>query len=323
MTGSDGTFSFPMPAPGTYYLYPDRLSVGLDRVPRSAMPMEIHVGTEPMPEIDIALVRSARISGRIEIQQNPDPFGVLLDGPPQVVLELTDAVGRHRFLSDRNGHFSFKEVHPGPLTVRVVHAKLPAYYYLEQDIYTFDVTPGGQQHVLIRVLPERRQIRMIDGAPRRRQNSPAAEDSLVVEEPAVTEKPPAAEDSLVVEEPAAMVKAAQPDSIDTAPETEAPAPPEQAPPEPTRFDREKVSWTVVVASRTERASAETVALRYREQLRHTGRLVEVIEGARNGVPYYRVAVGQFETLAAARTVLEELAAEIPEDAWLLRVQPGQ
>ncbi len=172
MTGSDGTFSFPMPAPGTYYLYFDRLSVGLDRVPRSAMPMEIQVGTEPMPEIDIALVRSARVSGRIEIQENPDSLGVLLDGPPQVVLELTDAVGRHRCLSDRNGHFSFKEVYPGPLTVRVVHAKLPAYYYLEQDIYTFDVTPGGQQHVQIRVLPERRQIRMIDGAPRRRQNPP-------------------------------------------------------------------------------------------------------------------------------------------------------
>jgi len=163
MTGSDGTFSFPMPAPGTYYLYFDRLSVGLDRVPQSVMPMEIHVGTEPMPEIEIALVRSARVSGRVEIQQNPDATGTPLDGPPQVVLELIDAVGRHRCLSDRNGRFSFEEVHPGPLTVRVVHARLPAYYYLEQDFYTFDVTPGGQQHVQIRVLPERRQIRMIEG----------------------------------------------------------------------------------------------------------------------------------------------------------------
>ncbi len=151
---------------------------------------------------------------------------------------------------------------------------------------------------------------------------PAAEDSLVVEEPAVTEKPPAAEDSLVVEEPA-IVEAAQPDSVDTAPETEVPAPPEQATPEPTRFDREKASWTVVVASRTERASAETIALRYREQLRRTGHRVDVIEGARNGITYYRVAVGQFETAAAARTAREELAAEIPEDAWLLRLQAGQ
>ena len=64
-------------------------------------------------------------------------------------------------------------------------------------------------------------------------------------------------------------------------------------------------------------------LRYREQLRRTGHLVDVIEGARNGITYYRVAVGQFETLAKARTVREELAAEIPDDAWLLRFQPGQ
>jgi len=109
----------------------------------------------------------------------------------------------------------------------------------------------------------------------------------------------------------------------TAPEIEAPAPPEQAAPEPARFDRKKVSWTVVVASRTQRAPAETIALRYREQLRRTGHLVDVIEGARNGVTYYRVAVGQFETVAAARTVREELAVEIPEDAWLLRLQAGQ
>ena len=168
--------------------------------------------------------------------------------------------------------------------------------------------------------------------------SAAAEDSLVVEEPTVTEKllvaeaplvvaepavaeASAAEDSLVVEEPSTMAEAAQPDSVITAPETEAPAPPET--PEPARFDHEKVSWTVVVASRTERASAETIALRYRERLRRTGHLVDVIEGARNGITYYRVAVGQFETVAAARTVREELAAEIPEDAWLLRLRPGQ
>ncbi len=144
-----------------------------------------------------------------------------------------------------------------------------------------------------------------------------------VQQDVLEKKPPAAEDSLVVEKPSAMAEVAQSDSIDTAPETEAPAPPEQPPPEPTRFDREKVSWTVVVASRTERASAETVALRYREQLRRTGHLVDVVEGGRNGITYYRVALGQFETVAAARTVREELAAEIPEDAWLLRLQAGQ
>ena len=144
-----------------------------------------------------------------------------------------------------------------------------------------------------------------------------------VQQDVLEEKPPAAEDSLVVEKPAAVAEAAQPDSVNTAPETETPAPLEQAAPEPARFDRKKVSWTVVVATLTERASAETVALRYREQLRRTGHLVDVVQGTRNGVTYYRVAVGQFETVAAARTVREELAAEIPEDAWLLRLQPDQ
>ena len=107
------------------------------------------------------------------------------------------------------------------------------------------------------------------------------------------------------------------------PAAEAPAPLEQAAPEPARFDREKVSWTMVVAFYLEQTSADTAAAQYRKQLYRTGYPVEVIGVTSEGVTRYRVVVGQFETLRAAQAARQELAAEIPRDTWLLHVQPGR
>ena len=130
------------------------------------------------------------------------------------------------------------------------------------------------------------------------------------QEPPVVEQPP-------------PVQVAPLDSVGIAPQIEEPTKPEQIVRPPVRFDREKVSWTLVVASYLEQAPADTAAAQYRKHLHRTGYPVEVIGETSEGVTRYRVVVGQFETLRAAQAARQELAAEISRYAWLLHVQPDR
>ena len=102
----------------------------------------------------------------------------------------------------------------------------------------------------------------------------AAGDKL----PAETEP----QETPVVEQPP-PVQVAPPDSVGIAPQIEEPAQPEQTVRPPVRFDREKVSWTVVVASYLEQASADTAAVQYPKQLYRTPKDVDadIDEGEQN------------------------------------------
>lgn len=74
------------------------------------------------------------------------------------------------------------------------------------------------------------------------------------------------------------------------------------------------AWTIVVASRAERAQAEAAASRYRAVLDANGHPVAVRyddDSAR-----YRVTAGRFPTPDAAERVLTALGPELPSDAWV-------
>ncbi len=76
-------------------------------------------------------------------------------------------------------------------------------------------------------------------------------------------------------------------------------------------------YTIIVYSETSRSGAEGVAARYREEGFRTGVLVFQEDGPTR----YRVGVGQFETLDEASETRDGLAGdELPEDAWVRRVQ---
>ena len=155
---------------------------------------------------------------------------------------------------------------------------------------------------------------------------------VVAEAPPVVEQETAAEPPPVVEEPAEDMPMAEAPAVEEDPVAEeAPAAAEEAPiieeapaieetpgpaPEPVLFDREQVSWTVVLSSHADQASADADVARYREQYGATGYPIDVVmDGGQ-----YRVIVGQFKTLAEAQTAQQSLS-DLPPTAWLFYFQP--
>ena len=81
-----------------------------------------------------------------------------------------------------------------------------------------------------------------------------------------------------------------------------------------RLDRSQGGYTLIVASFQEESVAQTVALEYGSTL---GKVpVGVLYNA--GDEFYRVAVGQVQTIPEALELKESLSA-LPEDAWVLRI----
>ena len=52
---------------------------------------------------------------------------------------------------------------PGTYTLRVVDALLPSYTRFEQDSFSFELSPGDEHAVELRVVPEQRQVKILPG----------------------------------------------------------------------------------------------------------------------------------------------------------------
>ena len=65
-------------------------------------------------------------------------------------------------LTDRKGRFSFDDVRPGQWTLAVHADNLPEYHYLEKDTFEIELAPGDKKELLVRVLPRKRTIQVIE-----------------------------------------------------------------------------------------------------------------------------------------------------------------
>lgn len=79
-------------------------------------------------------------------------------------------------------------------------------------------------------------------------------------------------------------------------------------------------WTVIVASRTERSSAQSLASKYRGAFENRDLPVGMIEGQANGQTRYRIGVGQFDSQSEVESFIENAGAKLPQGAWPFRLQ---
>jgi hypothetical protein len=77
-----------------------------------------------------------------------------------------------------------------------------------------------------------------------------------------------------------------------------------------------------VASRTRPGQAEAVLSTYRQRFRGEGLAVDILTGESGGQLRYRIAIGQYDSRAAAQSALQQLEGRVPSDAWPLEIQPG-
>jgi len=189
VTDKKGNFKFPSLTPGTHHIRVDQEAIGFNRVTIQKTPLEITINGGAETEIKLGVVRSAILKGRVvvfsskaeeddnegeESNNRGDKIvieasgktggGRLIEdyGLANIFVELKSESEIHRRVTDRNGDFIFEDVRPGDWTLTVYESNLPAYHYLEQNTFKFNLKPGSEEEVLVKILPQMRSINIID-----------------------------------------------------------------------------------------------------------------------------------------------------------------
>lgn len=195
VTNAKGEFIFPSAAPGTYQLFVDRPSIGLERVTEQKLPLTVEVVATAVTGVEIGLVRAATVSGTVLLipangngngngvngnggnhnDNGANGNGAVVIGAPganngkqeptglaNMLVELANGQETLRRITDQNGRFLFDSVRPGPWRLKVYDHNLPAYHYLEMPEQDLTLEPGARAEITVRVLPKVRQIRFID-----------------------------------------------------------------------------------------------------------------------------------------------------------------
>ena len=162
MSDRRGEFAIPLP-PGRHYLVLDRASVGLDRITRQAMPLEINVSEGKDERVILNIVRGATITAEIRLNAFQEPGDSVVDAGPRqgVLVEATKGADLRRRVSDSRGRVEFSELTPGQWTLRLVGGDIPSFHELNPEVINIVVEPGERKEVGFRIIPRRRTIRII------------------------------------------------------------------------------------------------------------------------------------------------------------------
>ena len=188
ITDDQGEFAFPALEPGISYVQLERNSIGLDRVTVEYLPMPVEIKSQGETAVEIGVVRSCRISGRVkaftsapendrsrvQTGSNDDSLWIGPEGEESSekgnlenklsndLVELSDGKEHLRQLTDQNGGFSFEDLRPGKWILKIHDDNLPSHYHLKQKEFQIELKPGEKKEFTVRVLPDLRPIQIID-----------------------------------------------------------------------------------------------------------------------------------------------------------------
>ena len=80
--------------------------------------------------------------------------------------------------------------------------------------------------------------------------------------------------------------------------------------------RAKGQWAVVVSSQETQPAAEDIASKYEDRFDP----VQVVSATIDGTRQFRVTVGRYDSMAAAERVLDRRDADLPDNAWVLKLR---
>jgi len=169
VTDSGGEFVFPALKPGNYLVSVDTTSVKGNLIPAQKMPAEVSVAGGKSTSLDIAMTKGATVSGHVILYTlgqtrflGEEAKLVEVSGRPDVLLEITNGTEVKRRVTDSQGGFEFEALVPGKWTLTADSSELPQYHYYEKDTFEFELKPGDSKEVLIKILPKRRPVRIIE-----------------------------------------------------------------------------------------------------------------------------------------------------------------
>jgi hypothetical protein len=189
ITDREGRWAVAGLADGEHAVEPDRLGVGLDRVPAAGGPLTVKTGGDRPATLDVPLVRSARITGTL---RRVAAGGAVDSALANAVVVLSGPGGTLRRVADAAGRFELADLRPGRWRLTVDAGSLPAFHSLQGDSALVDLAPGAASQVELRVVERNRPVQIVAeadvtlGAPRT-----AAPQRIAVAQPAPAARPAA------------------------------------------------------------------------------------------------------------------------------------
>lgn len=176
VTDASGRFSLSAP-PGDYLLNVKRFSVGIENRTAEKLPLKVTVESGKTSNVELNIVKAASLRGRVVLTSNSDTetkgrlavVGEPLSGSSKlpdkirgVLVEISREDEILRTLSDESGEFSFADLRPGAWKFIAYKNNIPPYHYIQNPQEDIVLLPGGMKEIEVRVVPKKREIKMID-----------------------------------------------------------------------------------------------------------------------------------------------------------------
>ena len=78
-----------------------------------------------------------------------------------IVVELERDDEKHRRVTDSRGLFEMGNLRPGRWILKIYPTNLPEFYFIENSVVDIELGSGDKRVELIRVLPKKRKLKMI------------------------------------------------------------------------------------------------------------------------------------------------------------------
>ena len=162
LTDKKGNFTFPGLTPGDYHLWVDEKTQNW--VSSKPLPQTVHVQKGDLKETNIRFEHPASLHGKLPLfnfsHDILEETGYLENA--SLVLESTSTKERIFTTTNAQGVFSFDHLAPGRWILNVISSSIPSYHYLETKELLIDLFPGEEKTITLKVLPVKRELRIID-----------------------------------------------------------------------------------------------------------------------------------------------------------------
>jgi hypothetical protein len=169
VTDEAGNFEFPGLKPGRCELRVVQDSLGPQRAITTALPMPLQIRPGDTTRVALTAAAACSISVRVVRYAFTDGSALKTTGELKeagglggAAVEISNGRETWRAQTDRTGGASFQRLPPGRWSVRIASDDLPPLHTVEKRERSLTIAPGASEEISVRVLPQRRTIRMLD-----------------------------------------------------------------------------------------------------------------------------------------------------------------
>jgi len=163
ITDKKGRFKFPLVKAGEGYLFINESEIGLNSIAETPGPYKIKVVSGQENKFEIAYTKSARITGKIiieeDINKNNNDYVSVKEELENLIIEAKKDNETFRVITKQNGEFSFEDLRPGTWIVQVYKTGLPKGYELIADTYNLTLSTKQEKVINVMIKKKSRKVK--------------------------------------------------------------------------------------------------------------------------------------------------------------------